>query len=175
MASVLLVVDAQNAFFDGAAGPPVHLAQAVLRNLCDLAARARGRGAPVVFVQHNEPGSDLERATATWQLHPELRVRGDEPVVEKTRPDSFLQTGLAGVLERYGAHHLIVAGNQTEFCIDTTCRSAVSHGFRVTLAADAHGTWDNPYLEAAAIIAHHNHVLGVGFADVVPTAEIVFD
>ncbi|WP_437578615.1 isochorismatase family protein [Sorangium sp. So ce887] len=50
-------------------------------------------------------------------------------------------------------------GCKTELCVDTTCRRAVTLGFGVTLAADAHGTSDSPALTAAAIVAHHNRLL----------------
>lgn len=39
--------------------------------------------------------------------------------------------------------NLVIAGNQTEYCIDTTCRHAASLGYNVTLVRDAHRTWDS--------------------------------
>ena len=67
----------------------------------------------------------------------------------------------------------------TEYCVDTTCRRAVSLGYDVTLASDAHLTRDNGVLTAGNIIAHHNFVLhefGAGdhVVKVEPTDEIVF-
>ena len=43
--------------------------------------------------------------------------------------------------------------------MDTTCRSAVSHGYDVTLVADAHTTTANGVLTPAQIIEHHNRTL----------------
>lgn len=45
---------------------------------------------------------------------------------------------------------------QSEYCVDTTCRSALSRDFDVTLASDAHTTGGPA---AARTIAHHNTVL----------------
>ena len=45
---------------------------------------------------------------------------------------------------------------QSEYCVDTTCRSALSRDFDVTLASDAHTTGGPA---AALVIAHHNAVL----------------
>jgi aminoglycoside 6'-N-acetyltransferase len=58
--------------------------------------------------------------------------------------------------------------------VDTTCRRAFGLGYDVTLAADAHGTWDDETLTAAQIVAHHNEVMANGFADVVSSAEVPF-
>ncbi|MEO1089647.1 MAG: cysteine hydrolase family protein [Pseudomonadota bacterium] len=174
MSTVLVVVDVQNAFFDGRMGPPVFGAAPMLARISHLLARARTQSVPVVFVQHGEDGSELDRSGPGWPLHADLQVRPGEPIIEKASPDSFYETDLAGVLDGHGASHLVITGNQTEFCIDTTCRAAKSRGYRVTLAADGHGTWDNPHLSAQQIIAHHNHVLGMGFADVVPSGAIAF-
>ena len=47
---------------------------------------------------------------------------------------------------------------QTEYCVDTTCRRALSLGFGVTLVADGHTTCDG-ILPAADVIRHHNALL----------------
>jgi len=47
----------------------------------------------------------------------------------------------------------------TQYCIDTTCRRAVSLGYDVTLAADAHTTADMPKLNVEQIVEHHNALL----------------
>ncbi len=170
----LLVIDMQNVFFGGATWHAVPHAQSVLGNITELIARARPHGAPVFFVQHCETDGPFLPGTATWELHPDLGVTAADIVLRKSSPDSFRDTELAAMLTRRGVGRLVVAGNQTEFCIDTTVRAACSRGYDVTLAADAHATWDNPHLSAAQIVAHHNHTLAEGFADVMPTAAIFF-
>ena len=75
--------------------------------------------------------------------------------------------------------HLVTCGMQTDFCVDSATRSAMHRGFNVTLATDAHSTWDNGVLTAEQIIAHHNKVLpnlpgpGTDIAGT-PSAEIEF-
>lgn len=172
MTTVLLLVDAQNAFFDGHHAPPVWEAPALLGRLGRLLGGARDAGVPVVFVQHDEVGGEFDPGSPSWELHPDLAPLADEPVVRKTTPDSFLDTELGAVLASLQARHLVVAGNQTEFCIDTTCRRASGLGYRVSLVGDAHGTWDGGGLSAAQIVAHHNRVLAMGFASVVPTDAV---
>ena len=53
---------------------------------------------------------------------------------------------------------MYVTGLQTEFCVDASCRSALNHGYDVTLISDAHTTGD-AVLKASDTIAHHNYTL----------------
>ena len=129
----------------------------------------------MVHVRHGEgPGEPLERGTGGWEIHPRIAPKGDEPVVGKETPDSFLRTTLGDELESRGIGRLVLAGMQTEYCVDTTCRRAFGLGYDVTLAADAHGTFDGENLTAAQVVAHHNEVMGNGLAEVVPAREISF-
>jgi nicotinamidase-related amidase len=79
-------------------------------------------------------------------------------VVEKKTPDAFHETNLHDELGSRGIRDLVVAGLQTEYCVDTTCRRAFSLGYNVVLVRDAHSTWDGAVLSAAQIIEHHNNV-----------------
>lgn len=171
----LVVIDTQVGMFDTLGVPPVPDGERLLRNIESLIQRAREAGVTVIHVQHTDgPGHPLERDTDGWRIHPRVAPAGGEPVVEKETPDSFLRTTLQDELESRGIGRLVLAGMQTEYCVDTTCRRASSMGYDVTLAADAHGTWDEGGLSAAQIIAHHNEVMGNGFAEVVLSGEISF-
>ena len=91
-------------------------------------------------------------------------------------------TGLSEQYSQGGIRRLVLAGIQTDYCVDTTCRRAFSLGYDVTLVADGHTTWDgdafsekaDDALRAAQIIAHHNRVLGDGFVTLRKAEEISF-
>ncbi|MEO8102883.1 MAG: cysteine hydrolase family protein, partial [Betaproteobacteria bacterium] len=137
--SALLIIDVQVGIArgkDAYAGWP-----AILANIVSLIARARSSDLPVIFIQHDgAPGHRLEPGTDGWALCPELGVQRVDRVIRKTASDAFFDTSLESTLRERGITHLIVAGCMTEYCVDTTVRRAVSLGFDVTLAADAHGT-----------------------------------
>ncbi|WP_437898150.1 cysteine hydrolase family protein [Sorangium sp. So ce124] len=152
--SALVIIDVQNGVLAGEA--PVQGASGLLSSIAALLSRARDRGVPVIFVQDDEVG---EVGSAAWDIHREVAPAGGEARVRKLACDAFFETDLAERLEQLGVEHLIIAGCKTEFCVDTTCRRAVTLGFDVTLAADAHGTSESPALAAAAIVAHHNRLL----------------
>jgi nicotinamidase-related amidase len=159
---------------------PPELQDRALSNITVLLHKARSSGTPVFFIQHDGPkGHPLEAETAAWAIHPAILPLRGEPVIRKKASDSFFETGLAEQLQKAGIRQLIIVGAQTEYCVDTTCRRAVTLGYDVTLAADAHLTADTSVLTAAQIIAHHNLLLD-GFAaglhsiKVTPTGEISF-
>ena len=165
--TALVVIDVQTSLMDE--GP--WEGEAVLGRIALLVERARAAGAPVVFVTD-------QRVTPDGSLHRALEVHPADPVVSKGFSDSFLGTGLDELLRARGIRSIAVAGLQTDYCIDTTCRRAVSLGYDVVLVADAHTTFDHESLTASQIVAHHNRVLrdfpaGAARIRVVPAADVV--
>ncbi len=156
MSLALIVIDVQHGLF--ATDPPPAEAAAVIERINRLTAQARNDGVPVIFVQHEREGG-MEPGSANWQLDGRLHVEGEDRRLRKTTPDAFLRTGLEEVLSFLGVEELVLCGYATEFCVDTTTRSAAAHGYRVTLAADAHTTHDKRHASAAQIRDHHNATL----------------
>ena len=153
----LLVIDVQNGVVDWSA--PSTGGDAVLARIGELLLKARESGAPVIFVQHDgDEGGRLAVGSKGWEIHPRVAPAAGETIVRKRASDSFYETTLQGELERRGVRRLVVTGCRTQYCVDTTCRAAVSLGYDVTLAADAHTTVDD-VLPAPQIIAHHNSTL----------------
>lgn len=174
MATALLVIDLQRGMFSQGQRP--HDGEAVLARVAHLLGRARERGLPVLHVRHDGgPGDPLERGTDGWEIHPAVAPRGDEPVIDKDRCSAFDQTDLHARLSAQGIDRLIVAGMQTEFCIDTNCRAAHALGYAVVLVSDGHTTFDTPSLTAAQVVEHHTRILHWGgFVEPVSAAEVRF-
>lgn len=101
------------------------------------------------------------------------RVKGI-PVVIKHYWDSFMETELQDVLDRIGTEQLIICGMQTDFCVDTTTRSAFSRGYRHNIfVKDGHSTWSDQYVSAENIINHHNQIICGRFAEGMTAEEII--
>ena len=169
-ATALLIIDVQNRMFQR--GASVHHDAKLLYNLKKLIASAKSEHMPIFYLQHEKNGPDLQRNSHNWKLHPFLSVEKDDVVIPKATPDSFYETTLEKQLHDKGIKNLLIAGIQTEVCIDTTCRSARTKGFSTLLIEDAHSTWDTPILNASQIIQHHNHTLQ-WFANTISTDQFV--
>jgi nicotinamidase-related amidase len=156
MSQALLVIDVQHGLF--ATTPPPADAERVIAGINQLTERARRDGVPVIYVQHERAG-DMEVDSAGWQLDARLQLADGDRRIRKTTPDSFLRTGLDEVLAFLGVEELVVCGYATEFCVDTTTRSAAAHGYAVILVSDGHTTHDKAHASAEQIRRHHNATL----------------
>ena len=170
----LLVVDMQVGLF---AGTPKHDAAGLVERLNGLARRIRASGGRIVFVRHTAPDGDFREGTPGWQLLPELEVEDGDALIAKSTCDSFAGTELAALLPPGATSRLIVTGCATDFCVDTTVRSAAIRGYQVWAPSDGHTVADRPHLSASQIIAHHNYVWSDFIAPrgpirVTPIAEI---
>ncbi|MFF2091838.1 cysteine hydrolase family protein [Paenibacillus sp. NPDC058174] len=171
--TALLVIDAQNDML--AEGNAVYNARSVLDHMKQLLADARKSGTSIYYIQHNEPpeSGPLVRGTQPWQIHSELTPENDDALIHKTMPNAFDGTDLHEHLQQLGIQQLVLAGMQSEYCVEATCRGAVELGYTVTLVKDAHSTWDSGGNTASAIIDRCNKELG-SIAAVKTTEEISF-
>jgi nicotinamidase-related amidase len=102
-------------------------------------------------------------------------LQAGELVVEKRHSSAFHDTELHRHLQEAGIDRLVIAGMQTEMCVDSACRSAAALDYRVVLVVDGHTTFDTPVIAAEFIIAHHNRLLGRGFAELANAEQVSFE
>ena len=173
MPTALVVVDVQQGMFT--CDPPPYHAAEVLERIGTLLERGRAAGVPVFHVRHDGgPGHILAKGSAGWPHHPAVAPRIGELIIDKQHSSAFHDTDFHARLTERGIDRLVVAGLQTELCVDSACRAAVALGYRVVLASDGHTTWDTPALPAERIIAHHNRTLGRGFAELSTVMDVRF-
>jgi nicotinamidase-related amidase len=176
MTDTLIIIDLQEGPFGG--GPAKHDAAGLVGRLNTLASAVRKSGGTVIYVQHDGPsGSDHHPDHPGWQLLPALDVQPTDAFVRKTSCDSFLDTPLDAILEARGAKRLIITGWATDYCVDTTVRSALARGYATTVPSDGHTVANRPHLTAEKIIEHHNAIWAdflapAGPAHVCPCGEI---
>lgn len=166
MATGLLVIDVQRALVDALAPDRRTAFLGILAGLLD---RARAARIPVVYVRHED--DELRSGSPEWEIAAEIAPRPGEPIVEKRYRDAFRETDLAPVLTRLEADHVVVAGMQTEFCIDATIREAERRGYRVTLVSDGHATYSVADASEEQIRSQV-HRVARGIAEIVPAAEL---
>ena len=144
---VVMVVDMQNGVFE----TPRHQREKCVSLINQLTQAAD----TVIFIQHTEAGG-LEEGSEGFALLPELHQPADALYVTKTACDAFYNTGLEALLREQGIREFVICGCATDFCVDTTLRSAAARGFDAFAVTDAHTTADRPHLSAEQIIQHHH-------------------
>jgi nicotinamidase-related amidase len=134
--TAVMVIDVQNAVVQNGWDR-----DGVIERIGKVIDAARETAVPVVYVQHEEPGSgDLEPGAEGWHIHAGVAPLEHEPIVHKRYGDSFMATNLPDVLAGLGVGHLVITGAQSNACVRATTTRALQEGYDVTLVGDAHTT-----------------------------------
>ncbi|MEU1182224.1 cysteine hydrolase family protein [Streptomyces sp. NPDC005820] len=184
--AALVVVDVQKGFEEAGFWGPRNNPGAD-DNIAALIDVWQASGRPVVFVRHDsvKPGSPLRLGYEGNELKSYVEERrgkgaGAELFVTKTVNSAFLGTpDLGAWLGAAGISQIVLAGIQTNMCVETTARMGGNLGYDVVVAYDATHTFDlvGPFgwrrsaeelAQASAVSLH-----GGGFARVVTTREVV--
>jgi nicotinamidase-related amidase len=130
---------------------------------------------PIIFTRHiDEEGSLLAR---WWQD----TIKEDEPMSEiideldvkqgmilvKHQYDAFLNTDLEKILKEKGVGQVVICGVLTNFCCETTARSAFMRGFEVYFSTDGTRTYSKKMHEATSLN------LSYGFAMLLTVTDVL--
>jgi nicotinamidase-related amidase len=152
----LLVIDLQNDFLGQWAAGKV---DALVRNTNRLVSAFRRSGLPVIWIRQ-QFRADLSDAslemrdrgvpiviegTKGAQLLDGLDWRPADGTIIKTRYSAFFKTDLEQRLTEIGAHELVLCGVNTHACIRVAAIDAYQRDFRVVLAEDCIGSYDDEH------------------------------
>ncbi len=157
MTTALLIIDMQLGSFTPV-GPKYNAVGLVdrLNALGDAVRTARGT---VIFVQRDGPEGDPHHPDLPgWHLLPTLHIREGDLRVHKPSCDAFLHRELDDVLRAGGIDRLIITGCATDYCVDSTVRSALARATPTIVPSDGHSTSDRPHLRAQQIMVYHNAI-----------------
>ena len=150
--SALLIIDMQRYFLYASSHAFLPAAPAIIPNINALIAAFKKAHRPVYFTRHANSVQDAGQMAVWWR---ELLTRdhplGDiettinfhnDPIIEKTRYDTFFNTDLEARLRQNGTRNLVITGVSTHLCCESTARSAFMHGFAVFITIDGTATWN---------------------------------
>ncbi|ONI81435.1 isochorismatase [Actinosynnema sp. ALI-1.44] len=120
--------------------------------------RDRSQRMPPVSAEHQQWKNQIIDAVAPL---------ADDLVLDKTRASFFDYTELDPLLRNLDVRRLIVAGLQTNVCVEATVRSGLSRNFEVAVPQDAVST-DGPDLHHAAL-----NSMRVLYTEVAPWRELI--
>jgi nicotinamidase-related amidase len=127
--TVLLVVDMQEVLI---AEKPI-FQQQLIENVKDIINFCRSNQVEVIYVRHqdNEEGSPLVVDSPGWQIYHEIKPKDYEKIIDKKFNSAFYQTDLDVYLKSKSIENIIIVGMQTEYCIDSTIKSAFDLNYHV--------------------------------------------
>ncbi len=132
---------------------------------------------PLVLVRHDstEPGSPLAPGQDGNRFKPELDRADPDLLFAKSVNSAFHgEVDLDAWLKGRGITDIVLAGIQTNMCVETTARVGGNLGYRVEVVLDATFTFDLEGLTADQLtLATAATLRGGGFAGIVSTDEVV--
>lgn len=159
--AAVVVVDMQNDFChpDGhfpRNGKDVGAIIASVAPLVEFVQAAQARGVMVAFIRQLTLPHGMSDSPAWLRFKcrdgkgPEYTLQGSwgaelvdglqpgarDVVVEKFRPDAFVRTPLDGILRARGIQTLVVVGNSTEGCVESTIRGGSYHDYYIVAVMD---------------------------------------
>ena len=188
--TALIVIDVQNIYTDANSELYCKGCGKVVANINKLIKKFREENLPIIFVkhQHKKDGSDVGRmfdfsgkvedtqfieGEKETEFDKRLKVRKRDVVILKTRYDAFEKTELLSILNEFEVKKVVVCGFMTNFCCETTARSAHGKDFFVDFVVDASGTPGTDLLTPKQTIKATVATLSSGFAVVKNTKDII--
>jgi len=137
--STLIMIDCQNTYTRGVM--ELDGVAAALDEAAKLLERARSAGIPIVHIEHDDgEGSLYDIRAEIGQIVERVAPQGDETVIVKNFPNSFVQTELDDRLKAASARNLLLGGFMTHMCVNSTARGAFNLGYAPTVVASATAT-----------------------------------
>ncbi len=167
---VLLIIDTQAAIVT----PALHDFDRFVDSVQQLITAARQNGTEVIFVRHDDGYPPLTPGNPGFEIDERFRPIDGERIFDKQVNSAFRGTGLLEHLQVKGENTVIIAGLQTDYCIDATVKAGFEHGLRVIVPAHANSTFDNDFMSAEASYHYHNDFMWKGrYAECLPLTDVL--
>ena len=168
---VLLVVDTQKALVNH----ELFGFEEFVQNIQGLITTARDHNIEVIYVVHDDGiGSDLTKGTEGFEIYEKFCPMADEKIFIKTVNSAFKESGLLEYLRSKEETDIIIAGLQTDKCIDATVTCGFEHEFHVIVPAYANSTVNNHFMSAEKSYHYHNEYLWNGrYAECISVNETI--
>ena len=150
---VLLLVDVQNAIMQEKLYDKTNF----IYTLITLISSARNENIEVIYICHEEPG--MLRDSKEFQIYREFLPEEGEKIYIKQVNSAFRDTGLREYLLEKGEDTIVIAGLQTDYCIDATIRAGGIHGFKMIVPEKCNTTVDNEYMSAECTYRYYNEMV----------------
>ncbi len=166
--TAVLILDVQNALMEK---HPYH-PKKFLERMEALIDTARLNNTEVIFLQHTD--KERPEGSEAWQIAAPIAPLPEEKTMLKHFSSAFRESELRKYLQERGIRTLILAGLETEYSIDVTCKVACEFGFSVIIPAQGTTTFDTCFGRAKQTIAFYEEAIWAGrYAAVLPFKEVL--
>jgi len=187
MKAALLVIDVQRIYTDSDSEMHCEDSRSTVRRINTLIDRYKDEGLPIIFVRHihKADGSDLGRmfdyagdddsefnfreGTPEVEYDSTLRRPDGAQEIVKTRYSAFVGTDLDRRLRSARVECVVICGFMTNFCCESTARSAHDLDYFVDFVVDATGTPGTDNLDESKVRSVVSDLLSAGFGQVMTT------
>lgn len=191
MKSALLVIDVQKIYTDLETDYQIENAESILCNINNVINMAEQQGSDIFYIRHihSKDGKDSGRmfdftgeegdiefveGSEEVEFSNNLKISTSATHITKTRYDSFVNTNLLQLLKERNITKVVIVGFMTNFCCESTARTAHSYDFYVDFVKDATGTPGTELLSPEATINATCATLEAGFANILLTKDVAF-
>ncbi|MBD5484478.1 MAG: cysteine hydrolase [Lachnospiraceae bacterium] len=168
---VLLVVDTQKAITNA----DLYNFDVFENSVKKLIAAARENGIEVIYIRHDDgAGTELTKGADGFEIYEGFEPEQGELIFDKAVNSAFKATGLLEYLQGKNEQTVIVAGLQTDYCIDATVKCGFEHGFNMIVTEYANSTFDNAFMSAEASYKYYNEFMWKGrYAECISLDETI--
>jgi len=153
---VLLIIDAQCAITDAR----LYAFDKFVLSVKRLIDTARKNGTEVIYVRHDDgAGTEMTPGTEGFEIFGGFAPAEGEHIFDKTVNSPFKESGLLEYLREKGENTLMVAGLQTDYCIDAAVKCGFEHGFEIIVPEYSNTTFDNEIISAETTCTYYNRFI----------------
>lgn len=166
-----MIIDAQKAITNES----LYRFETFVDNVRQLIETARKCGIEVIFIRHDDGlGEPLSKGNEGFEIYDGFKPSGGEKIFDKTVNSPFRDTGLLEYLRDKSENTLIIAGLQTDYCIDAAVKCGFEHGFRIIVPENSNSTFDNEFMTAEQSYKYYNEFMWNGrYAECISMAETI--
>lgn len=167
----LIIIDVQKGITDDR----LYKFESFVENVRILIETARKNNIEIIYVQHDDgEGSGFSVGDEDFEIYDKVAPKDNEKSYIKTVNSCFGNKEFAKYLEYEKEDTLMIAGLQTNFCIDASIKSAFDRGYKVIVPRGANSTFDNEYMNGEATCKYYNEFIWKDrFADCIAMDEAV--
>ncbi|OFX89943.1 MAG: isochorismatase [Bacteroidetes bacterium GWF2_33_16] len=162
----ILVIDMQKISFTPKT--PRFDTEGVVKRINLLTEFFRKNGDKVIFIQHDgAKQNECLPGTEEWEILDPLNVLKEDCIISKTANDSFYNSKLDEFLIASEVNDIVITGCATDFCVDSTIKSALTRNYNITVISNGHTTASRHGISAQMVIDLYNWI----WSEMIPVNE----